>query len=97
MSDQEASNSIKALSLYLSRYYQKQVIILLDEYDTPLQEAWVYGYWQEMVAFIRSLFNSAFKTNPSLEPAFGDRLSESRKAHLERRGRGGHVRTVAHQ
>lgn len=48
MSDQEASNSIKALSLYLSRYYQKQVIILLDEYDTPLQEAWVYGYWQEM-------------------------------------------------
>lgn len=69
MSDQEASNSIKALSLYLSRYYQKQVIILLDEYDTPLQEAWVYGYWQEMVAFIRSLFNSAFKTNPYLERA----------------------------
>lgn len=48
MTDQEASNSIKALSLYLSRYYQKQVIILLDEYDTPLQEAWVYGCWQEM-------------------------------------------------
>lgn len=69
MTDQEASNSIKALSLYLSRYYQKQVIILLDEYDTPLQEAWVYGYWKEMVAFIRSLFNSTFKTNPYLERA----------------------------
>ncbi len=69
MTDQEASSSIKALSLYLSRYYQKQVIILLDEYDTPLQEAWVYGYWQEMVEFIRSLFNSSFKTNPYLERA----------------------------
>ena len=69
MMDQEASNSIKALSLYLSRYYQKQVIILLDEYDTPLQEAWVYGYWQEMVEFMRGLFNSTFKTNPCLERA----------------------------
>ena len=69
MTDQEASNSIKALSLYLSRYYQKQVLVLLDEYDTPLQEAWVYGYWQEMVEFIRSLFNSTFKTNPHLERA----------------------------
>lgn len=69
MTDQEATNCIKALSLYLTRYYGKQVIILLDEYDTPLQEAWVYGYWQEMVEFIRSLFNSAFKTNPYLERA----------------------------
>lgn len=69
MTDQEATNCIKSLSLYLTRYYGKQVIILLDEYDTPLQEAWVYGYWQEMVEFIRSLFNSAFKTNPYLERA----------------------------
>ncbi len=57
------------LSLYLSRYYQKNVIILLDEYDTPLQEAYISGYWQEAVEFIRSLFNSTFKTNPYLERA----------------------------
>lgn len=58
--------SLKMLSLYLSRYYGKKVIILLDEYDTPMQEAYVYGYWDEMTAFIRSLFNSTFKTNPYL-------------------------------
>jgi hypothetical protein len=57
------------LSIYLSRYYGKRVIILLDEYDTPLQEAWVNGYWQEMVDFMGSMFNSAFKTNPYMERA----------------------------
>lgn len=41
-------------------------IILLDEYDTPMQEAYLQGYWEEMVAFIRSLFNTTFKTNPHL-------------------------------
>ena len=45
------------------------MIILLDEYDTPMQEACVNGYWEEMTAFIRSLFNSTFKTNPYLERA----------------------------
>ena len=58
--------SLKMLSLYLSRYYGKKVIIFLDEYDTPMQEAYVNGYWDEMAAFIRSLFNSTFKTNPYL-------------------------------
>ena len=58
--------SLKMLSIYLSRYYGKKVIILLDEYDTPMQEAYVNGYWDEMAAFIRSLFNSTFKTNPYL-------------------------------
>ncbi len=58
--------SLKMLSLYLSRYYGKKAIILLDEYDTPMQEAYVNGYWDEMTAFIRSLFNSTFKTNPYL-------------------------------
>ena len=42
-------------------------MILLDEYDTPLQEAYVYGYWEELTTFIRSLFNCTFKTNPYLE------------------------------
>ncbi len=69
MEDYEASGSVRALSNYLSRYYGKKVIILLDEYDTPMQEAYVNGYWEEMTAFIRSLFNSTFKTNPYLERA----------------------------
>lgn len=69
MSDSVLSYSLKNLSGYLARYYHKKVVILLDEYDTPLQEAWVYGYWQEMVELIRGLFNSAFKTNPWLDRA----------------------------
>jgi hypothetical protein len=69
MADSVAAYSLKALSIYLSRYYGKRVIILLDEYDTPLQEAWVNGYWQEMVDFMGSMFNSAFKTNPYMERA----------------------------
>lgn len=64
-----ASLSLKILSDYLYRYYGKKVIILLDEYDTPMQEAYVNGYWEEMEAFTRSLFNSTFKTNPHLERA----------------------------
>lgn len=70
MEDYMASLSLKMLTDYLCRYYGKKVIILLDEYDTPMQEAYVYGYWDKMVVFIRSLFNSTFKTNPCLERAF---------------------------
>ncbi len=66
MEDSVASYSLKALSDYLYQYYGKKVIILLDEYDTPMQEAYVDGYWEEFVAFTRNLFNSTFKTNPSL-------------------------------
>ena len=69
MDDVTASMALNALCKYLSRYYGKKVIILLDEYDTPLQEAYVGGYWDEMVSFIRNLFNSTFKTNPYLERA----------------------------
>lgn len=69
MSDSVASYSLKALSEFLADYYGMKVIILLDEYDTPLQEAYVYGYWEEMAAFIRNLFNSTFKTNPYMERA----------------------------
>ena len=67
MEDNAASVSLKALSDYLCRYYGKKVIILLDEYDTPVQEAYVKDYWEEMTAFIRSLFNATFKTNACLE------------------------------
>lgn len=69
MKDYLASSSLRALSDYLMRYYGKKVIILLDEYDTPMQEAYIGGYWEELVAFMRNLFNSTFKTNPFLEKA----------------------------
>ncbi|MCI9252907.1 MAG: AAA family ATPase [Lachnospiraceae bacterium] len=69
MDDVTATLSLHQLSLYLSRCYGKNVLILLDEYDTPMQEAYVHGYWEEMTAFTRSLFNAAFKTNPYLERA----------------------------
>lgn len=69
MGDSAVSYSLKALSEFLADYYGKKVIILLDEYDTPMQEAYVYGYWDEMAAFVRSLFNSTFKTNPYMERA----------------------------
>ncbi len=69
MEDYMASLSLKMLSDYLCRYYGKKVIILLDEYDTPMQEAYVNGYWKELADFTRSLFNSTFKTNPYLERA----------------------------
>ncbi len=67
MSDSIATLALNKLSDFLHRYYGKKVIVLLDEYDTPMQEAYVRGYWDEMAAFTRSLFNSAFKTNPWLE------------------------------
>ena len=64
-----ATDALKALSGFLMRFYGKKVIILLDEYDTPMQEAYVYGYWEELVSFTRSLFNATFKTNPYVERA----------------------------
>ena len=62
--DSDVTSALHQLSDYMQRYYGKKVIILLDEYDTPVQEAYVDGFWDEMVSFIRSLFNSTFKTNP---------------------------------
>ena len=67
MDEAVASSALYQLSDFLRRYYGRKVIILLDEYDTPMQEAYVDGYWDELVAFTRSLFNSTFKTNPYLE------------------------------
>ena len=67
--DSDATSAIYQLCDYLSRYYGKNVIILLDEYDTPMQEAYVNGFWDEIVSFIRSLFNSTFKTNQYLARA----------------------------
>ena len=69
MEDNQLSFSLKLLSSHLSRYYGKKVLIFLDEYDTPMQEAFANGYWDEMAAFIRSMFNSTFKTNPYMARA----------------------------
>ncbi len=69
MEEDEMSFSVRTLSRCLFRHYGKKAIILLDEYDTPMQEAYVNGYWGEAVAFMRSLLNSTFKTNPYLERA----------------------------
>lgn len=66
MKDEVAAGAINSMSDFLHRYYGKDVIILLDEYDTPMQEAWINGYWDEAVEFFRGLFNSTFKTNPHL-------------------------------
>ena len=69
MDDVVASMSLNMLCEWLHRYYGKKVIVLLDEYDTPMQEAYVNGFWDELVAYTRALFNNTFKTNPSLERA----------------------------
>ena len=69
MDDVTAVLAIHNLAKYLNLYYGKKTLIFVDEYDTPMQEAYVNGYWEEMVSFIRSLFNAAFKTNPCLERA----------------------------
>lgn len=61
--DVTACDSLNYLCRYLEHAYGKKVIILLDEYDTPMQEAYVYGYWEEMTSFLRNLFNATFKTN----------------------------------
>ncbi len=67
MTDDVAVLALHYLSDYMSRYYGRKVLIFLDEYDTPMQEAYVNGYWEELVQFIRSMFNSTFKTNPYME------------------------------
>ena len=69
MDDVQAALSLNLLSSLLEKYYNRKVLIFLDEYDTPLQEAYVQGYWDEMTAFIRTMLNNTFKTNPSLERA----------------------------
>ena len=69
MDEITATMAIHQLSLFLSKYYGKNVIILLDEYDTPMQEAYMNGYWDELTSFTRSMFNATFKTNIYLERA----------------------------
>lgn len=67
MEDTAAQSAIQDLCSYLSRYYKKKVIVILDEYDTPMQEAYIHGYWERFTGFIRSFLNATFKTNACME------------------------------
>lgn len=69
MDDATATTAINFLCEMMTRYYNKKVIILLDEYDSPMQEAYTDGFWDEMAGFIRNLFNATFKTNTYLDRA----------------------------
>ena len=69
MDNVTAAGVINLLCLCLRQYYGKKVIILLDEYDTPMHEAFAGGYWAELSAFMRQFFNATFKTNENLERA----------------------------
>ena len=63
----EIKEALYNISIILNKYYRKKVIILIDEYDVPLQSAYNHGYYDEMVDFLRSVFSSALKTNDALE------------------------------
>ncbi len=61
-----AAGAIHSMAGFMKRYHNKEVIIILDEYDTPMQESWISGYWDKAAIFFSSFFNSTFKTNPYL-------------------------------
>lgn len=67
MDDPTAAMALNKLCEWLYAYYGKKCIVILDEYDTPMQEAYIHGYWDELVMYMRALFNNTFKTNLSLE------------------------------
>ena len=69
MDDVDAQYALNLLTTLLEKYYHHKVLIFMDEYDTPLQEAYVHGYWDKLVSFTRTMFNNTFKTNPSMERA----------------------------
>ncbi|MBQ7457523.1 MAG: AAA family ATPase [Desulfovibrio sp.] len=66
ISEQAIKRSLRNLSECLTLHFKNKPIILLDEYDTPLQEAWINNYWDKLVNFMRGFFNSTFKANPYL-------------------------------
>ena len=67
MADDVLADSLKTLSQLLAKYYGRKVVILIDEYDVPLDKAFQGGYYDEMVSLIRNLFGNALKTNDSLQ------------------------------
>lgn len=69
MPEVTATMALHRLAKFLYKHYGKKAIILLDEYDTPMQEAYINGYWEELTEFICRLFNASFKSNPYMERA----------------------------
>ncbi len=67
MSSELAAGAIRTMAGFMQRHYGQKVIIILDEYDTPMHDAWISGYWEKTVRFFSGLFNSTFKTNEYLE------------------------------
>ena len=67
MEDELLAGSLKNLSQLLAKHYGRKVVILIDEYDVPLDKAFQGGYYDEMVSLIRNLFGNALKTNDSLQ------------------------------
>ena len=65
--DIDLLNSLKMLSKVMNQYYNKQVILIIDEYDVPLQNAYVEGYYDEAVKFFKTFYGTTFKDNPYLE------------------------------
>ena len=63
----EYKNALKILTTYLYKYYKKEVILLIDEYDTPLITAYKYGYYDEALTFFKVFYGEALKTNPYLK------------------------------
>ena len=82
MDDVMACDSLNYMCRYLEHVYNKKVIILLDEYDTPMQEAYVYGYWEELISFLRNLFNATFKTNACMERAIMTGITRGSKESM---------------
>ena len=69
MTNEALFGALNYLSECLFNYYGKKTVILMDEYDTPMQEAYIHGYWKEFTVFMRSMFNATFKTNSYMERA----------------------------
>ncbi|MEY8677132.1 AAA family ATPase, partial [Thomasclavelia cocleata] len=65
--ESDLRDSLYNISMYLSLHYRKKVILLIDEYDVPLQSAFIHDYYDEMIMFMKNIFSSALKTNTSLE------------------------------
>ena len=62
-----ATDAIRSMAGFMQRHYNQKTVIILDEYDTPMQDAWISGYWEETVSFFSGMFNSTFKTDKYLE------------------------------
>lgn len=70
MTEVELPRALAVLSAMLRKHYQAETVIIIDEYDTPIQQGYTNGYYKEVVGFIRNLFSGAFKDNANLAYGF---------------------------